>query len=230
LDANSKEWSQLGLEIYSIQCDLSSAQSVASAFEMIKSKSPKLDFLANVAGVVRYGKIDELTEGDWDFMMDTNLKSMFFTCRASVPLMRANGGGSIINVSSIQAITSQQTVAPYSASKGGIVSFTRSIALDYAKDGIRANSVLPGSVETPMLRASGEQFSPDVALLPIGDRFTMNPTEAAQAAAWTKCKLTIPIHYKTFELLNGTYDEFAAACDRVGIPTKELAPGESLSL
>lgn len=161
LDTNSKEWSQQGLDIYSIQCDLSSAQSVASAFEIIKSKSPKLDFLANVAGVVRYGKIDELTEGDWDFMMDTNLKSMFFTCRASVPLMRANGGGSIINVSSIQAITSQQTVAPYSASKGGIVSFTRSIALDYAKDGIRANSVLPGSVETPMLRASGEQFAPE---------------------------------------------------------------------
>jgi L-ascorbate metabolism protein UlaG (beta-lactamase superfamily) len=80
------------------------------------------------------------------------------------------------------------------------------------------------------LKLIGEQFSPDVALLPIGDRFTMTPTEAAQAAAWTKCKLTIPIHYKTFELLTGTYDEFAAACDRVGIPTKELAPGESLSL
>lgn len=80
------------------------------------------------------------------------------------------------------------------------------------------------------LKLIGEQFSPDVALLPIGDRFTMNPSEAAQAAAWTKCKLTIPIHYKTFELLTGTYDEFAAACDRVGIPTKELAPGESLSL
>jgi L-ascorbate metabolism protein UlaG (beta-lactamase superfamily) len=58
----------------------------------------------------------------------------------------------------------------------------------------------------------------------------MNPSEAALAAAWVKCKLAIPIHYKTFDLLTGTYDEFAAACDKVGIPTKELAPGESLRL
>ena len=161
LDSNSKEWLEKGYEIYGIQCDLSDAKSVASAFTQIEKVTPKLDFLANVAGVVKYGKIDEISEGDWDFMMDTNLKSMFLTCRAAVPLMRANGGGSIINVSSVQAIISQQTVAPYSASKGGIVSFTRSIALDYAKDGIRANSILPGSVETPMLRASGEQFAPE---------------------------------------------------------------------
>lgn len=80
------------------------------------------------------------------------------------------------------------------------------------------------------LKLIGEQFKPDVALLPIGDRFTMNPSEAAQAAVWTKCELAIPIHYKTFELLTGTYDEFAAACDRVGKPSKELAPGQSLSL
>ena len=161
LDRNSSEWSKRGLDIVPIQCDLSDGQSVAKAFQQISQDTKTLDCLANVAGVVRYGMIDEITENDWDFMMDTNLKAMFFTCRLSVPLMRANGGGSIINVSSVQAITSQQTVAPYSASKGGIVSFTRSIALDYAKDGIRANSILPGSVETPMLRASGEQFSPE---------------------------------------------------------------------
>jgi L-ascorbate metabolism protein UlaG (beta-lactamase superfamily) len=80
------------------------------------------------------------------------------------------------------------------------------------------------------MKLIGDQFSPDVALLPIGDRFTMNPSEAAQAASWTKCKLAIPIHYKTFGLLTGRYDEFAAACDKMGIPSKELAPGESLRL
>jgi L-ascorbate metabolism protein UlaG (beta-lactamase superfamily) len=75
----------------------------------------------------------------------------------------------------------------------------------------------------------GEQFKPDVALIPIGDRFTMGPAEAAQAAAWTQCKLAIPIHYKTFELLTGTYDEFAGACDKLRVATKELAPGTSVS-
>jgi NAD(P)-dependent dehydrogenase (short-subunit alcohol dehydrogenase family) len=160
LEVNELEWASKKYDIQGIQCDLTKSESVTAAFDLIATHSPRLDVLANVAGVVKYGKIDEITESDWDFMLDTNLKGMFFTCRAAVPLMRANGGGSIVNVSSVQAIVSQQTVAPYSASKGGIVSFTRSIALDYAKDGIRANSILPGSVETPMLRASGEQFSP----------------------------------------------------------------------
>jgi L-ascorbate metabolism protein UlaG (beta-lactamase superfamily) len=79
------------------------------------------------------------------------------------------------------------------------------------------------------LKLIGEQFKPDVAFLPIGDRFTMGPAEAAQAAAWTQCKLAIPIHYKTFDLLTGTYDEFAEACEKRGMRSKELAPGESIS-
>jgi len=79
------------------------------------------------------------------------------------------------------------------------------------------------------LQLIGEQFKPEVALLPIGDRFTMGPVEAAQAAAWTQCKLAIPIHYKTFDLLTGTYDEFAEACEKRAIRSKELAPGESIS-
>ena len=80
------------------------------------------------------------------------------------------------------------------------------------------------------LKLIGEQFKPDVAFLPIGDRFTMGPSEAAQAAAWTKCKLAIPIHYKTFDLLTGTYDEFAHACEKLGVASKELEPGQSIHL
>ena len=78
--------------------------------------------------------------------------------------MRANGGGSIINVARVQAMRSQQTVAPYAASKSGVISLTRSIALDYAAEVICANAVLPGSVETPMLRAAGEQSTLKIQL------------------------------------------------------------------
>jgi len=161
LDEVSQEWKKRGLDITPIQCDVTKGDSVSAAFKNVSELFGKLAILANVAGVVRYGKIDELNEADWDYQLDTNLKGMFFTCRAAVPLMRANGGGSIVNVASVQAMASQQTVAPYAASKGGVISFTRSIALDYAADKIRANSVLPGSVETPMLRAAGEQFNPE---------------------------------------------------------------------
>jgi NAD(P)-dependent dehydrogenase (short-subunit alcohol dehydrogenase family) len=88
-------------------------------------------------------------------------------------------------------MASQQTVAPYAASKGGVISFTRSIALDYAADGIRANAVLPGSVETPMLRAAGEQFNPTDpdgamknwgALHPLG--FLIQPRDIANVIAF----------------------------------------------
>jgi NAD(P)-dependent dehydrogenase (short-subunit alcohol dehydrogenase family) len=160
LDEAEKDWKARGLDISGVTCDVTNADSVQKAFETIRKKYPKLSILANVAGVVRYGNIDELSESDWDFQIDTNLKAMFLTCRQALPLMRANKGGSIINLASVQAIASQKTVAPYAASKGGVVSFTRSLALDVASDGIRVNCVLPGSVETPMLRAAGEQFFP----------------------------------------------------------------------
>lgn len=80
------------------------------------------------------------------------------------------------------------------------------------------------------MKLIGEHYRPDVALLPIGDRFTMGPKEAAQAADWTRCKIAIPIHYKTFELLTGTYAEFSRECQKLSVETKEIAPGSSTAL
>ena len=71
----------------------------------------------------------------------------------------------------------------------------------------------------------GELYSPTVALLPIGDHFTMNPREAALAASWVQCAVAIPIHYKTFGLLTGTYEEFSRECSTLGVETAELTPG-----
>lgn len=79
------------------------------------------------------------------------------------------------------------------------------------------------------LKLIGDTYSPDIAFIPIGDRFTMGPKEAATAASWLRCKIAIPIHYKTFDLLTGTYAEFAEACKKLAIETHELAPGEHLS-
>jgi L-ascorbate metabolism protein UlaG (beta-lactamase superfamily) len=79
------------------------------------------------------------------------------------------------------------------------------------------------------LKLIGSTFKPDVALLPIGDRFTMGPSEAAQAAEWLQCKVAVPIHYKTFELLTGTYPEFEAACKELSVSSREITPGESMT-
>jgi NAD(P)-dependent dehydrogenase (short-subunit alcohol dehydrogenase family) len=161
LRAQVESWSAQGLDVQAHPTDLQSSSSVDAAFHSIAISSPKLEILANVAGVVRYGMLDKLPEEDWDFILDTNLKGAYLTIRRAVPLMRAAGRGSIVNVGSVQALASQATVAAYSASKGGLISLTRTVALDYAGEGIRCNCILPGSVETPMLRQGADLFFPD---------------------------------------------------------------------
>jgi NAD(P)-dependent dehydrogenase (short-subunit alcohol dehydrogenase family) len=119
-----------------------------------------LDVLVNNAGVVRYGELPDLSEEDWDLMLDTNLKGPYLMAKHAIPVMRERGGGAIVNLASVQAVVSQPLVAAYAASKGGVVSLTRTMAIDHAKDGIRVNCVLPGSVRTPMLRYGADLFEP----------------------------------------------------------------------
>jgi meso-butanediol dehydrogenase/(S,S)-butanediol dehydrogenase/diacetyl reductase len=115
-----------------------------------------LDFLVNNAGVVIYGEVPDYREQDWDTVVDTNLKGQFLMSKYAIPRLRERGGGAIVNLASVQALASQREVASYAASKGGVVSLTKSLALDHARDRIRVNCVLPGSVRTPMLRHAAE--------------------------------------------------------------------------
>lgn len=147
-----------------------------------------IDVLANIAGVVRYGEAPDFPEDDWDFVIDVNLKGPFLTARHVVPHLRARGGGAIVNTASVQAFASQRTVAAYSASKGGVVSMTRTLALDHAHEGIRVNAIAPGSVRTPMLQDAAELFGPEDPagtmegwgrLHPIGR--VIEPAEVAEA-------------------------------------------------
>jgi NAD(P)-dependent dehydrogenase (short-subunit alcohol dehydrogenase family) len=121
----------------------------------------RLDVLVNNAGVVRYGEVPDFGEDDWDFVVDTNLKGVFLMSKYAIPVMRQRGGGAIVNAASVQAFASQHLVAAYSASKGGVVSITRTLALDHAKDNIRVNCYCPGSVLTPMLRYAAQVFAAD---------------------------------------------------------------------
>ena len=117
-----------------------------------------VDVLYNNAGVVRYGTVEELSEEDWDFQIDVNVKGAFLTCKYAIPEMRKRGGGAIVNTASVQAFASQKTVAAYSASKGAVVSFTTTVALDHAHENIRCNCIAPGSIRTPMLEDAADRF------------------------------------------------------------------------
>ena len=134
----------------------------ARAVEEVVDAFGQLDSLVSSAGIQRYGDVVSTTESTWDHVFEVNVKGTFLALKHSVPLLRESANGSIVVVSSVQATATQQQVAAYTASKGALVALVRSLAVDEAEYGVRANSVSPGSVDTPMLRASA-------ALLGDGD-------------------------------------------------------------
>jgi NAD(P)-dependent dehydrogenase (short-subunit alcohol dehydrogenase family) len=111
-----------------------------------------IDLLCYSAGIQTYGTAVSADEKLWDDTMDVNLKGMFLTAKYCIPEMIRQGGGGIVNISSVQAFACQQNVAAYAASKGGAVALTRAMALDHASDNIRVNCICPGSIDTPMLK------------------------------------------------------------------------------
>ncbi len=137
---------------------------------------PGPDILFNCAGVVAAGNILECSDKDWDFSVSLNMTAMFHMCKAFLPGMIANGGGSIINVASV---ASSVIAAPgrfaYGATKAGVIGLTKSIAADFVTKGIRANAICPGTVESPSLherlRATGDYEAAKAAFIarqPIG--------------------------------------------------------------
>jgi NAD(P)-dependent dehydrogenase (short-subunit alcohol dehydrogenase family) len=155
------EIEQMGGRALLVPCDVRSAEQVKQLIDTAVERFDGVDVLYNNAGVVRYGTVEELSEDDWDFQVDINLKGAFLTCKFAIPEMRKRGGGAIVNTASVQAFASQETVAAYAASKGGIVSFTTTVALDHARDNIRCNCIAPGSIRTPMLEDAADTFGGD---------------------------------------------------------------------
>ena len=111
----------------------------------------KIDILLNAAGFVHHGTILDCSDEDWDFSFDLNVKSMHRTIKAFLPAMLAGGGGSIVNISSCAALRPPANRYVYSASKAAVSLLTRAVALDFITQGIRCNSICPGTVETPSM-------------------------------------------------------------------------------
>jgi NAD(P)-dependent dehydrogenase (short-subunit alcohol dehydrogenase family) len=164
MDAASETVHQItqeGGKATAVKCDVRNSAEVQNLINTAVETYGGVDVLYNNAGVVRYGTVEELTEEDWDFQLDINLKGSFLTCKYAIPEMRKRGGGAIVNTASVQAFASQKTVAAYSASKGGVVSFTTTVALDHAHENIRCNCIAPGSIRTPMLEDAAGTFGGD---------------------------------------------------------------------
>ena len=111
----------------------------------------RLDAVACIAGIEIDHPVDQLAIEDWDAVVDTSLKGTYLVCRAAVPLLRASGGGAIVTTGSVLGRVAMPGVTAYSAAKAGMEALTRAMAIDYAREGIRANCILPGLTDTPLV-------------------------------------------------------------------------------
>jgi NAD(P)-dependent dehydrogenase (short-subunit alcohol dehydrogenase family) len=150
-------------DVLVIRADISRADEAQDVVRQTVAAFGGVDVVFNNAGIQppdSYKTAEQLDEAMWDRVMDVNVKGCFLLCKYAIPEMRRRGGGVIINNASVQGLQSQKLVPVYAASKGAVLSLTRNLALDYAEANIRVVAVCPGSVDTPMLRATAALASP----------------------------------------------------------------------
>ena len=145
-----RELSESGNNAGFVTLDVTSESSWTSAIDATLSRFGKIDILVNSAGTSSTKTLEETTEGDWDGQMNVHAKGSFFGIKHVVPQMKNIGGGSIVNISSINGLIGSPTSTAYHVAKGGVRLLTKSAAIQYAGFGIRVNSVHPGYADTPM--------------------------------------------------------------------------------
>jgi NAD(P)-dependent dehydrogenase (short-subunit alcohol dehydrogenase family) len=136
-----------------IQADISLPEALESIFNQTRAFSQSLDALVNNAALQIAKPILETSAEEWDAVMASNLRSVFLAVKLAHPLLKESAAGAVVNVSSVHAVATSAHIAAYAASKGGLLALTRAMAIEFAPDGIRVNAILPGAVDTPMLRA-----------------------------------------------------------------------------
>ena len=153
-----------------VELDVTDEQQWQRVVEEIVAEHGRIDVLFNNAGIVKaYEGVAEIALEDWRQVIDVNLNGVFYGCRAVLPVMRANGGGSIVNTSSIWGIAGAAGVAAYTASKAAVRSLSKNVALTYIAEGIRCNSIHPGLIDTPLIDAQDDDVTAAVlAQTPIG--------------------------------------------------------------
>lgn len=149
---------QAGGQAVLMQGDVSSGDDVDRMFKDIKKTWGRLDVLVNNAGINRDTLLVRMKEDQWDAVLSTDLKSVFFTTKAAASLMMRQRSGSIINIASVVGITGNAGQANYAAAKAGVIGFTKSVAKELAARGIRVNAIAPGFIETDMTDAIPEKI------------------------------------------------------------------------
>lgn len=148
--ATAQKVSEKGVEAMAVRTDVSNLDDLKSLIDTTVEQYGKLDILVNNAGVILPKKLDDVTEEDWQRLCDVNLKGVVFGCKFALPELRKSKGN-IVNMASMTGVSGQLNNPVYSATKGGVIALTRSLAIDCAMEGIRVNAVCPAGVSTPLL-------------------------------------------------------------------------------
>jgi NAD(P)-dependent dehydrogenase (short-subunit alcohol dehydrogenase family) len=179
------EFHKRGTELAFLRADLTQEAQVQTVFDKIKAEHGRIDVLVNVAGgSVHRHPLDEFPLAHWLAVIDANLTSTFLCCRAATPIMKTQKSGAIVNISSDIAFSGDAGRSAYAAAKAGILGLTRSLALEVAGWGIRVNSVAPGRIETPRVRANYTDAEWEAAAkrIPLGHAGT--PEDVAETVAY----------------------------------------------
>jgi NAD(P)-dependent dehydrogenase (short-subunit alcohol dehydrogenase family) len=150
-EAVARQIVDTGGEAASIKVDVSKEAEVQEMIAQTVARWGRLDVLYNNAGIGYGMPVTQVPESEWDRLIDINLKGVFLGCKHAIPEMLKNGGGSIVNTASDAGLVGTAMLSPYCASKGGVVLFTKSIAVEWGAMGIRVNCVCPGVIRTPIL-------------------------------------------------------------------------------
>jgi NAD(P)-dependent dehydrogenase (short-subunit alcohol dehydrogenase family) len=141
--------------------DVADFASARQGVEHVLGESGRLDILVNCAGVMHVGKLHETQPGDYDRIQQINARGVYLCCRAAIDAMLEQQAGNIINMASVASLIAVERRFAYCASKGAVLEMTRALAIDYARDGIRANAICPGTVDTPMIRGYVQKYFGD---------------------------------------------------------------------
>jgi NAD(P)-dependent dehydrogenase (short-subunit alcohol dehydrogenase family) len=164
LEETAKRARELGAEVHTASCDVSDPAQVQETVRETISRFGRLDVLCNIAGILQFGHTHEFPLADWNRILGVNLTGTFLMCQAAIPHLLATRG-SIVNTGSTAGLAGHPWTCAYSASKGGVLALTYGIAIEYGKQGLRANAVCPGSITTPIVEQARVPAGADKKLL-----------------------------------------------------------------
>lgn len=187
-EATAAEASEHNVRAIALQCDVSDDAQVRAMLDRIRSEFGRLDVLVNNAGTthfVPHTDLDAMSTDKWDEILAVNLKGPFFVSRAAIPLMKAGGSGAIVNVASVAGLAGAGSSIAYAASKGGLITMTKSFARAFAPD-IRVNAVCPGVILSRWLDGHEEMIDAAIKITPL--RKASSPDDIADAIVFLACE------------------------------------------